>query len=441
MIGAHTTFLYMDSLSYVIIGLVGFIGSIILGFASRYLRGDSRYTPFMLTLVGLLLSVMALSVADHVVLFTGLWATANVLLVRLMIHHRSWKQAVASGKIAGFSLGMGVGAIGIGLGALSYASHSTSISHIILYSGHSWLVVCGLGFILIGAFAQSAIFPFHRWLLSSLNSPTPVSAIMHAGLINGGGILLTRFAPLYLQHPFFLKVMIVLGMITAGFGTAFKLIQPDVKRMLACSTMGQMGFMIVQCGLGLFPAAISHLVWHGMFKAYFFLDSASAGQYPKLNKPEAPSVAILVSSVLGGIAASITATVLMNTSTGFNSTAVITVVIGLAGTQGMITFLQKEGIRRMGLGVLLAAVMGGLYGGSVRLVEHAIRGLHCYQPQPFSLLHAGVIAVLIGLWSIITIGPMISKKKYPRLYVWLLNQSQPHPSTITAYRNHYNYGQ
>jgi len=131
---------------------------------------------------------------------------------------------------------------------------------------------------------QSAIWPFHTWLISSLNSPTPVSAIMHAGLINGGGFLLTRFAGLFVQSTGMLQVIFFLGLLTALIGTLWKLMQHDIKRMLACSTMGQMGFMIAQCGLGLFPAAIAHLCWHGLFKAYLFLSSGSAAHEKEWNR-------------------------------------------------------------------------------------------------------------------------------------------------------------
>jgi NAD(P)H-quinone oxidoreductase subunit 5 len=433
---------HIDGLSIVVMALVGFIGTIVIGFATRYLRGDHRRHAVILNLLALVSSVMLLSVSDHVVLFSLLWTLTSLLLIQLMIHHRGWRQAVASGRLAAIYLGTGAISTWIGMAILATTSGSDSIFHIIHTSPPTTDVAIGLGFILIGAMAQSAIFPFHRWLLSSLNSPTPVSAIMHAGIINGGGVLLTRFAPLYLMHPLLLKIMIVVGVITASFGTAFKLVQPDVKRMLACSTMGQMGFMILQCGLGLFPAAISHLVWHGMFKAYFFLDSASAGQYPKLSKPETPSLPIVLIASVGGLLASGVAMELMQAPLfPLNSTAVIAVVVGIAGMQGMITFLQRVGIKKAPIGMILAGAMGGLYGSSVRFVEHFINGLHAGQAQPFSLLHGLVIVILVGLWTAITIGPMITKRSFPRLYVWILNQSQPHPSTITAHRNHYNYGQ
>lgn len=442
MLALCASLFHIDSLSIIVMTLVGLIGTIVIGFSTRYLRGDQRQLSFILKMITLVGAVIILSISDNVILFGALWTFITILLIRLMTHYRNWRQAAASGRIAATYLGIGIISTCIGFAILSYICNSYSINEIIHTTHTSTGIPIGLTFILIGAMAQSAIFPFHKWLLSSLNSPTPVSAIMHAGIINGGGVLLTRFAPLYLAHPSLLKIMIVVGVITAAFGTSFKLVQPDVKRMLACSTMGQMGFMILQCGLGLFPAAISHLVWHGMFKAYFFLDSPSAGQYPKISKPETPSWPIVLISILGGIfASSMAMTIIGSALFPLNSTVVITVVVGIAGTQGMITFLQRAGIKRTLTGLALATILGGLYGSSVRLIEHLISGLHVYQPQPFGLIHAVVIITLLGLWSTFTLGPIITKRRFPKLYVWILNQSQPHPDTITAHRNHYHYGQ
>ena len=153
---------------------------------------------------------------------------------------------------------------------------SLSISSITQQAIHSPLMLAALLLCIITAMTQSALWPFHRWLTSSLNSPTPVSAIMHAGLVNGGGFLLVRFAPLLSEHNLLLNLIFFLGVISAVLGSLWKLVQSDVKRMLACSTMGQMGFMMIQCGLGLFPAAIAHLIWHGLFKAFLFLSAGSA---------------------------------------------------------------------------------------------------------------------------------------------------------------------
>ncbi len=228
-----------------------------------------------------------------------------MLLVSLMIHKSNWKAAQASGRMAAKNLYIQYASNGYGFFLFYLVTGESSISGVIQKNAHSTTMIVALVCILLSAMMQSAQWPFHKWLISSLNSPTPVSAMMHAGLINGGGFLLIRFAPLYLQQPFLLNAMFIIGLITAIFGTLWKLMQSDVKRMLACSTMGQMGFMFLQCGLGLFPAAIAPSHLHGMFKAYLFLASGQAAQEKRFDLGYPPKPLRFIVALMCGFAGSL----------------------------------------------------------------------------------------------------------------------------------------
>jgi NADH-quinone oxidoreductase subunit L len=126
--------------------------------------------------------------------------------------------------------------------------------------------------IFIGAMSKSAQFPLHIWLPSSLYAPTPVHALLHAGIINAGGFLINRLAPLYGLSPTTLHVALVIGTLTAILGASMMLAQNDIKKTLGFSTIGQMGYMIMECGLGAFALAVFHLIAHGLFKATVFLN-------------------------------------------------------------------------------------------------------------------------------------------------------------------------
>lgn len=128
----------------------------------------------------------------------------------------------------------------------------------------------------LAAVRKSAQFPTHGWLTEMMEAPTPVSALLHAGVVNGGGFLLIRFADLMLLSPGVLAVLAMLGGFTALFGALVMLTQPAVKTSLAWSTVAQMGFMILQCGLALFPLALLHIVAHSLYKAHAFLASGGA---------------------------------------------------------------------------------------------------------------------------------------------------------------------
>jgi NADH-quinone oxidoreductase subunit L len=140
--------------------------------------------------------------------------------------------------------------------------------------------------IFVGAMSKSAQFPLHMWLPDSLFAPTPVHALLHAGIINAGGFLLSRLAPLYALNPATLHVVFAVGMLTALLGSSMMLVQSDIKKTLGYSTIGQMGFMIMECGLGAYGLAIFHLIAHGLFKGTIFLNCGyvihAARQEPRL---------------------------------------------------------------------------------------------------------------------------------------------------------------
>ena len=124
----------------------------------------------------------------------------------------------------------------------------------------------------IGAMGKSAQFPIHLWLPGSLFAPTPVHALLHAGIINAGGFLINRLAPLFALSSTTLHVAFVIGTLTAILGATMMLAQNDIKKTLGFSTIGQMGYMIMECGLGAFSLAVFHLIAHGLFKATVFLN-------------------------------------------------------------------------------------------------------------------------------------------------------------------------
>jgi NAD(P)H-quinone oxidoreductase subunit 5 len=133
-----------------------------------------------------------------------------------------------------------------------------------------------LAFLLVfAALLKSAQFPFHTWLPDTMETPTPVSALMHAGIINAGGFLVLRLSPLLVQVPVVMDLLALTGAFTALFGSLVMLPQTSVKRSLAYSTIAQMGFMMLECGLGAFALAALHIVAHSLYKAHAFLSSGS----------------------------------------------------------------------------------------------------------------------------------------------------------------------
>jgi NAD(P)H-quinone oxidoreductase subunit 5 len=439
------TLFHVDPLALIMMTLVGFIGLTVASFAARYLQGDRRYGQFFTLLALLVGSVMVMVSADHILVLLVAWGVSNLLLVKLMVHKASWKAAKASGVLAGKTYLIGFALIAAALGLLYSATGQTSIQAILHTMQDSPSLMAARVLLIGGAMTQSAIWPFHRWLLSSLNSPTPVSAMMHAGLVNGGGFLLARFAPLYFNTPSLLVVIFIVGVATALIGTLWKLMQHDVKRMLACSTMGQMGFMLAQCGLGLFPAAVAHLCWHGLFKGYLFLASGSTAQEKRLDLGYPPSAISFISAIICGMAGSYSfALASHKTWVATDTTLVLLAIALLAGSQFALPMLRLKPFALLPLAFMATAVMGGLYGASVALLETVLAPLNLMQPQPLHGFHLIGIALLLAAWlSVLFVRQPNRPRRLPewllRLYVWALNASQPHPATITTHRNDYKY--
>jgi len=437
---------HVDTLALIMITLVGFIGLTVASFATRYLKGDRQYGRFFTLLALLVGSVMVMVCADHILVLLAAWAGSNLLLVKLMVHKASWQAAKASGVIAGKTYLLGFALLAAALGLLYLATGQTSIQAIIHHTPASPLVMPALVLLIAGAMTQSAIWPFHRWLISSLNSPTPVSAMMHAGLINGGGFLLTRFALLYFNTPGLLVVIFSAGLATALIGTLWKLMQHDVKRMLACSTMGQMGFMLVQCGLGLFPAAVAHLCWHGLFKGYLFLASGSTAQEKRLDLDYPPSAVAFSLALICGMAGSYSFALVSHKTWATTDTTLVMLAIALiAGSQFALPLLRRQPFAMLPFALIATGVMGAVYGASVALIESVLAPLNLMQPQPLNALHLIGLALLLVAWlSMLFVRNPNRIDQLPawvlRFYVRALNASQPHPDTITAHRNHYKYG-
>lgn len=269
----------LDTLAWLMAFFVLLIGLIIQRFSVRYLMGDRSYRKYFMlfTFTTGVASIAWLS-GDlrMMVLFWGATLVGLTSLIRL---NRGWKAASEAAKVSGrlftlswFSLLFAV--IWLfqvtGQWQLSLALTNESLAQLGAWerTGINLLIV-------VAVIIPAAQWPFQRWLIESVVAPTPVSAIMHAGLVNAGGIMLTRFSPLF-NGDIASIILLVLASISVLIGSGISLVQVDYKRQLVGSTIGQMGFMLIQCALGAYIAAIIHLILHGLFKATLFLQAGSA---------------------------------------------------------------------------------------------------------------------------------------------------------------------
>jgi len=436
--------LKVDSLGFLMTTLIFFVSTVVHQFSIRYMSGDRNYKPYFYKLSLITSSAAIMTLADQTPLFFAAWCISNLLLISLMVHKSIWNAAAYSGKLAFKTLFGGAALFMLGLVLMYFETGSFSISSINQQAIQSQTMLAALFLCIITAITQSALWPFHRWLTSSLNSPTPVSALMHAGLVNGGGFLLVRFAPMLVEHSLALNIIFCIGVISAVLGTLWKLVQTDVKRMLACSTMGQMGFMMIQCGLGLFPAAIAHLIWHGLFKAFLFLSAGSVVQSKKTDSQNRTiSLSGFVLSCAYGLLGAYSFAWFSDKSFfSMNTTAFLVGFAFIASTQIAHSLLQKDvTFFKNFLAITAALLSGAIYGCSIHLIETAIPSITMGH-HTINALHLSAFIGFIIIWLILNLNCLMFIQKtrfWKRSYMALLNGSQPHPKTTTSIRQSYQY--
>jgi NAD(P)H-quinone oxidoreductase subunit 5 len=427
--------LRLDALFWLLAPFIAFVGANVIRFAARYMDGEPRPGRFTLRLVLLLVASLGLLAADHVAWFGFFWAATAFGLAGLIGHYREARAARAARRVAGIWLGGGTLLLVAGLSWLALAAGTLSLEGIAARAAPDTVPLGALLLVAGAAVAQCALLPASRWLLSSMTVPTPVSALMHAGIVNAGGILLLRVAAPLAEHPLAMHAVFALGALSALTGSLIALIQSDIKRQLAASTVAQMGFMVAQCGLGLFAAAMAHLMLHGLYKAHLFLSAGSAVRW------QAPARPVRFAPPLWGPA-------LLSTAAATMAFALISGKrIDDAGLVLMIFAACAAGRAAWALGtaptlderargpamLLIVIPAGAVYGLLVLAVERALAplGLGAFV-QPLHPVHAVMVALFaaFGLWDLS--GRM---RRSPRLYAWLSAISRPAGATVAPHRS------
>ncbi len=307
-----TPALRLDGISVTMVLLVAFLGTVVLNFSRRYLAGDQGQARFFLWMSLTLSAVLLLVLASNLLILWLAWVATSLCLHRLLLFYPGRAGAVFAARkkfvvsrIADVCL---LGAIVLLYQSFGTLDFDTLFARIESGSGESLTLV---GLLLVACAAlKSAQFPFHSWLPDTMETPTPVSAFMHAGIINAGGFLIIRLSPLLVEAPGALTTLAIIGTLTAVFGAVVMLPQPSVKRALAFSTIAQMGFMMIQCGLGAFGLALVHIVAHSLYKAHSFLHAGSTiGAVPRAAKSlRTPALALGV--IAGAVLVSASATII-----------------------------------------------------------------------------------------------------------------------------------
>ncbi|MCA9815601.1 MAG: hypothetical protein KC652_10845 [Cyanobacteria bacterium HKST-UBA01] len=284
--------LRFDSTSLFLISAIFFIGSVVTAYSQRYLIAWTKRVEFVegVTLLASISAVMAAS--NNLLLSMAAWTGISICLWHLIkmspgasesasrvLRYHLYSDILFATATISICLGYGC----FEFGKLSELTPKAALAFEIAGLSLSITNLEILSTILVLSFIiKSALFPFHGWLLATLDAPTPLSGLLHAGVVNIAAVAAARFFPLLQESSFALYTLAFFGSISALFGTQLMSVQSDVKRKLVYSTVGQMGFMCLQCATGLIPLAIFHLIAHGLFKCHLFLISGSAVEEGKI---------------------------------------------------------------------------------------------------------------------------------------------------------------
>lgn len=379
-LGGGASLLSLDALAVVMLVFVLGLSALIQSFAVRYLRGDTRQGWFVVVANLLTASTIVVACASSVVVFVVGWLAAGISLVLALgtySHDRQARDGVRR-TFHRFVIGdacLLAGAltlISIGGVDLALSDVGGIVDELPVPLG----IVVGL-LLVVPALARSTQIPFHGWLPSTLAAPTPVSALLHAGVVNAGAILLIRFSPVITGSVLVMAVVFAAGAGTVVYASVLRLVKPDVKGRLVFSTMAQMGFMVMACGLGAFAAAVFHLVAHGLYKSALFL-SASSGVnrneerrgWPRRQPapPQQLSMAMFLAVIIsfGSVAGAVS---LMTEEVSASSMALLGFVI-LTGAVALGATLRSRPSVTTGIGSILGIVLLTLaYTASVAAIQ------------------------------------------------------------------------
>ncbi|MBA2569414.1 MAG: NADH-quinone oxidoreductase subunit L [Actinobacteria bacterium] len=267
--------LLVDPLSILMMLIVSGVGSLIVGYSIGYMDGEDEERRFFAYMAFFVFSMLLLVQGGNFLLLLVGWGLVGLSSYLLIGYHHERPSAVAAAKKAFIMNAFGDATMALAFFLLIQRTGSLEFAAGVEWAGGedgSWAVnLVALG-LLGGAVAKSAQLPLHTWLPDAMEGPTPVSALIHAAtMVTAGVYLLVRFGPLFEHAPRVQDLAAGLGAITLLVAGLIALVQVDIKRVIAYSTMSQIGYMFLAAGIGAYANAMFHLMTHAFFKALLFL--------------------------------------------------------------------------------------------------------------------------------------------------------------------------
>jgi NADH-quinone oxidoreductase subunit L len=285
--------LHIDRLAAVMLVLVTGVSSLVHVYTIGYMHGESGYARFFSYIALFTFSMLMLVLADNLLQLFVFWEAVGLCSYLLIGHWYERASACAAAtkaflvnRVGDFGFLLGLLLVWYSFGSLNYqeifpAAHEAGslMMNLLGPFGGTWevSVFTLIGLLLFtGAVGKSAQVPLHVWLPDAMEGPTPISALIHAAtMVTAGVFMVARLSPIYSLSPTAMSVVAITGAATMVLGATIALTQTDIKRVVAYSTVSQLGYMVMACGVGAYASGMYHLLTHGAFKALLFLGCGS----------------------------------------------------------------------------------------------------------------------------------------------------------------------
>ncbi|MER6630844.1 proton-conducting transporter membrane subunit [Streptomyces sp. NPDC000987] len=429
--------LVADRLTVTLLVLVCAVSAVVQVFARRQLQGDPGGRRFAARAGFLTAATTAMVTAASLPALALAWSLAGAALVALVGLYRPAPAAREAARRTARMVLYGDAALWTAVVLHLAAGGESDLRRLAADPAPAAGGVTGavIGCLLVVAAAvRCAQLPWHRWLPASLAAPTPVSALLHAGVVNAGGILLIRLHPVVAASWWATWLTVALSTVTAVTATLIMLVRPDIKGALVHSTMAQMAFMLLSCAMGLLAAAAAHLIAHGLFKANLFLGSGSAAHahVRRLQEPPPAPIGRTRAAVLAGLALAAAALAITfaarllhpQQQSGAAVLLAFTVVTAAAAAWG---WLRRHSTP-MGV-VLLLVGLPALAGGYLTVLTAVTRVLGpALAPAGPAAAPPWTLAAVLVLLAAAALLPAPSQRRAglkARLYAFVLAAGQP----------------
>ncbi|GAB3081763.1 putative inorganic carbon transporter subunit DabA [Micromonospora schwarzwaldensis] len=416
----------VDRFGALFVLLVCGLAAVVAGYARRYLDGEPGARALQARVAAATTATLVMATAPSLVQLAVGWIAAGHLLIGLIGHYRDQPRVRAAARRTRRLFLVGDAALVAGLALLVTPTGDADLDAVRAEAGDrpGWLLAVAGALLLVAGAVRSAQVPAHRWLPSTLDAPTPVSAFLHAGMVNVAGFLMITLAPVVTAAPGMMPAMVLVGLVTAVSGLLFAAVRTDVKGTLARSTVAQMGFMLAQCGLGAFGLAAVHLVGHAVYKAYAFLSAggtlqaqARAAGAPRPAGPPPTRSRVLAAATV--VVAVLATELLLGATVSGALGAALVAAAALAAVWSGLADRALPARTALTLTVAVAALAGG------HLVAGRAVSRWLALPTGTSLLGVGAVASVLAVVAVA--GVVLRRRPSATLWWWAWHDGGANP--------------